>query len=245
MKRMIHVGVGIAVALFFVSGPVAASETEEMTEQVDWDDAAYYAELMDTFVNDDAVVMDTYYDEGQNVLWSQPASELVEAAADVFPQGAEYAMTLDFFEWIAPTLLWLCHEDEGECIDGHKWSGGDFNLFDTSATVAYYEALDPDCSYTGIERIRAKGSSNFVDYCDAYYWGYYRNDADTGWGSTDVRSCSGIGSPPSYRYTLDDSSHVDGYSYTPTGATRVARFRFAVPGAAYHYSEIWLASCLE
>ncbi|MCK9461940.1 MAG: hypothetical protein M0R80_20100 [Proteobacteria bacterium] len=227
----------------------ASAQEEESTQQVDWEDAAYYAELMDTFVNDDGVLMATYYDEAQNVLWSQPASEPVEAAADVFAQGGEYAMTLDFFQWIVPTSLWLCEKDEGDdanCDDAgsfFKWSTGDFALVDTSATVAYYDALDTACSYPGIERVRATGSSNLTDYCDSNYNGYYWNPETDNFYNAYEDSCSGLGTPTIYRYTLDDSPNVDDFTYGDS--ERAARFRFLVPGSTYHYTEIWLASCIQ
>jgi hypothetical protein len=54
MKKGMLLGLGVAVAALLVSGPAAADDvvddTEGTTEFVDWNDAVYYAELMDTWV---------------------------------------------------------------------------------------------------------------------------------------------------------------------------------------------------
>jgi len=224
----------------------ASAQDEDTTEQVDWAEAAYYAELMDTFVNGNGVTMDTYYDEGQNVLWSQPASMTVEAATAALAVDPEHAGTLDTFQWVVPTALWLCHKDEiddSSCSDGHKWVGGDFNLVSVVGSVAIYNALETDCLYEDIERVYAAGNSNLADYCDDNYVGSYYSHASSTYQPADDYWCNyWLGN---YRYYLDDSSHVDYYDYDTSESTPpVAGFKYFVRGLGNHYTRIYLARCL-
>lgn len=221
-------------------GSANASEGES-TQQVNWNDAVNFAELSDTFINSDGILMATYYDAGQNVLWSQPASRPVESAADVFPFGAEYASALDSFQWIVPTSLWLCYEDTGTCTTGEKWSSGDFDLSGVDDNYARFVTVDNDCLYEDIERVRATGGSNLTDYCDAYYCGNYHDHSTNNWDNATSDWC---GSFTTYYYGLDESSAVNGYEYDSSeSSVPVAQFQFHVPGAIYFYSEIWLARC--
>jgi hypothetical protein len=237
---------GMALVLGFAG---IASAQDETTEQVDWEDAATYAELMDEFVSDDDVAMETYYDEAQNVLWSQPAAEPVEAAAEVFAQGAEYAATLDFFQWIVPVVLWLCDNNESSdanCASGtnYKWAEGDFHLLGTAGNTATYAADSQNCTYSSIDRIRVRGSSNYVDYCDDDFLGYYSTTEGPWQGDPAYDSCGQTWYGTSW-YELDDSPNINNRTYyTSLSEANVARFRFYVYKSVY-YSVIQIRNCIE
>jgi len=221
----------------------ASAQDEETTEQVDWADAAYYAELMDTWVNDNGIEMNTYYDDAQNLLWSMPSSLKVEAAAEAFAVGPEHAGTLLITQWIVPTSLWLCIEDEGDdptCADGYKWGTGDFGLYEVVDKTAVYHALDTGCGYDNIERVYASGTSGPTNYCPNSFKGYYRDSY--WWFTADDFWCNYW--LYTYRYYLDDSVNIDDFYYDTYGSVRVARFRFVVD-SSYYYTEIWLASCIQ
>jgi opacity protein-like surface antigen len=58
-----------AIAVLAFAAPALAQDDEA---EVDWDEAIEFAELTDTYV-ENGVEWETYYDELQNVMWSQPA----------------------------------------------------------------------------------------------------------------------------------------------------------------------------
>jgi hypothetical protein len=220
----------------------ASARDEDTTEQVDWSEAANYAELMDTFVNSNNVEMATYYDEGQNVLWSQPASMSVEDATAELAKDPEGAMLDSISQWILPTALWLCLDDAGTSC--YKWSSGDISFVSVTGNVAKYIASNDNCGVEGIERIWASATSGNVDYCDEpdyiYYRGYYRNEADTNWiVAMDDYSClTWLGAT---RYYIDEPD-MTGLDYDFGSDRRAVRFRFYSGGDPY-YSDLWVRSC--
>jgi hypothetical protein len=237
-----------ALALCFAG--TASAQDEDTSQQVDWEEAATYAELTDTWVNDSDVEMATYYDEAQNVLWSQPASMSVEEGAAVLTKGPEYAETLLVSTWVLPTVLWLCGKDEADdsgCDDGdvtnYKWGSDDIELEGTYGNLAIYHAacLDPeDGLYQLIQRVYAKGTSYTTDYCEAGYEGAY-HDGST-WVAAEENWCTQL---TIYNYYLDESTDVDDYEYDVTESTPpVAAFKYPVTGSSYRYSQIFLARCL-
>jgi hypothetical protein len=229
----------------------ASAQEEDTTEQVDWNDAANYAELMDTFTNSSDVEMATYYVEGQNVLWSQPASMSVEDATAELAKDPEGAGLDSISQWVVPTSLWLCDNNKSSdttCTSGtnYKWGGGDFSLDHVSGLYAYYVADSLDCSYESIERIRSMGSSNVADYChgdDGDYRGYY-SAVGGGWSSpVDDDWCGHI---TTYFYGIDDSSHITNRTYDGTSGENVVRFRFWVTAEnLYYYTVVSIGTCLR
>ena len=251
MKAFVCAAIAALVMVGFVGiagASDASMEEEAYSVQVDWDDAVEWAELMDTYLNDDGDVIDVYYDEGQNVLWDQPASEPVEAAAEVFPLGAEKAGALLFTQRVVPTSLWLCDNDEDDdtnCTSGtnYKWGSDEIGLDYVDGVHAYYfasEANGNPCSIDSIERIRSTGSSSTTDYCDANYLGYY-NDLSSGWEPAEDDWCFALFGQ--YIYGLDESDAVDDYEYDLYGDVDAALFEYRV-GLLTFYSELRVLNCL-
>ena len=238
------------VALVVSFAGAASAQEEDTTQSVDWEDAAYYGELMDTFVNAKGVEMSTYYDEAQNVLWSQPAAMKMEEAVEALSAGPEKAGTLLITQWVVPMLLWLCDYNESAdelCTSGtnYKWnSAGDFYLDYIAGTTAFYNTDWADCAMSSIERVRAKGGSSTTNYCsagDSDYRGYYWTTSAT-WAVADDDSCYTLSGY--YYYNVDDSSHITNRTYGGYSATRVVKFRYETGGDIYA-TEIWLQGCLE
>lgn len=252
MKAFVCAAIAALVMVGFVGiagASDASMEEEAYSVQVDWDDAVEWAELMDTYPNDDDVMIAVYYDEGQNVLWDQPASEPVEAAAEVFPLGAEKAGALLFTQRVVPTSLWLCDNDEDDdtnCTSGtnYKWGSDEIGLDYVDGVHAYYfasEANGNPCSIDSIERIRSTGSSSTTDYCDGYYRGKYYDQNAPGFTDADDYWCLAI--LGIYTYGLDESDQVDDYEYDLYGDEDAAQFKYRV-GLAYYYSNLKILNCL-
>jgi hypothetical protein len=243
-RRMLKCALALALVAGF-AGRASASQVvaeEETTQVVDWDDAAYYAELMETYVDDNGVWLNVYYDEGQNVLWSQPVDVSLEEAAEALIKGSEHAETLLITQWVVPTVLWLCDYNESadaNCTSGtnYKWGSGDFALDHVSGNYAYYTADDPPCEMTSIERVRAKGTSNYSDYCDDNYLGqYYHNGS---WPTAEEYSC--YLAYLKFYYDLDESTGLVNETYL-SGAY-VARFIYYSSGTQYR-SYVSIATCI-
>jgi hypothetical protein len=243
---------GMALVLGFAG--IASAQDDGTTEQVDWDDAAYYAELMDTFVNGHGVIMNTYYDGGQNVLWSQPASVKVEEATAALAEGPEHAMTLDTFQWVVPTSLWMCHYDAGTnptCNLGtnYKWDSDDFVLVTVTGNWAYF-STDSNlaaCMKYGIDRIRSSGTSNTYNYCSGEgrdYDGWVYDPAGNiiaAEGATE-EWCSN--SMYIFYYYVDISDDLDNETYNNWNSIDAARFRYLVSGE-YYRTVVSVMGCLE
>jgi hypothetical protein len=245
---------GVALVLGFAG--IASAQEDGTTEQVDWDDAAYYAELMDTFVNGHGVLMDTYYDEGQNVLWSQPASVKVEEAAAALAEGPDHAMALDTFQWVVPKLLWMCNYnavDNPTCNIGtnYKWGATDFVLVTVTGNWAYF-STDSNlaaCMKYHIERIRSSGTSAGYNYCsgeDDDYDGYVHDGSGTlilAEGATEEWCTSSM---YNYYYYVDisDDLHLDDETYNNWNSIYAARFRYLVSGE-YYRTVVSVMGCLE
>ena len=240
------------VALVMGFAGAASAQEEETTEFVDWNDAVYYAELMDTWVNDDGVEMSTYYDEAQNLLWSQPADLPVDAAAKAFAVGPDYAETLLITQWVVPMLLWLCdndgHEDDDpNCIEGTNFklsTAGNFHLDSVVGRTAFYHTNSGPCELSSIERLRAKGGSSTTNYCDAEdsdYTGYYFTTSSQ-WALADGDTCYSFISW--YYYMIDDSNHITNRTYGGYSSTRVAKFKYK-SGGDFYGTEVWLEGCLQ
>jgi hypothetical protein len=242
MKKVILMCAVLGLLLVSVNASASEDVEEETTQVVDWDDAAYYAELMETYVDDNDVWLNVYYDEGQNVLWSQPVDVSLEEAAEALIKGSEYAETLLITQWVVPTVLWLCDNNESSdanCTSGtnFKWGSGDFALDYVSGNYAYYTALDPPCEATSIERVRAKGTSNYSDYCDDAYYGQYNNGT---WHTAEDYSC--YLAYLKFYYDLDESSGISNQTYL--SGSYVARFIYYSSGTQYR-SYVSLATCIE
>jgi hypothetical protein len=246
MDRMKTLLCALACALVASFALGASAQDEETSEQVDWAEAAEYAELMDTWVNAKDVEMATYYDEAQNVLWSQPAAMSVEDATAELAEDPEGAMLDSISQWIVPKVLWLCGKDESDdsgCDDGdvtnYKWAAGDFSLSEVDDNWAYYNAESMGCSnYTDVERIYTRGTSYVTDYCDGnFYAKYYVGSSAY---SPDEDDC--YRSLLDYYYYLDDSSHINNRTYSGYGE-KVMRYRFLAD--QYYYVVVSIASCLE
>jgi hypothetical protein len=241
---------GMALMLGFAG--IASAQEEDTTQQVDWDDAVNYAELMDTWVNDDSIEMNTYYDDAQNVLWSQPADLPIEAAAKAFAVGPKYAETLLITQWVVPMSLWLCDndkDDDSSCTSGtnYKWTtAGDFYLVEVISPTAYYVTDYSPCVMSSIERVRSQGGSSTTNYCDdagSDYDGYYAHgDGAFHAAAGDEEWCSypfGY-----YYYYVDDSDDISGETYTEYNPTNIVKFRYK-SGGTFYYTLVTFMGCLE
>jgi hypothetical protein len=204
---------------------------------------------MDTFVNGGGVTMETYYDEGQNVLWSQPASMSVEEATAALAEDPEEAMLDSISQWIVPYGLWLCDNNESadaNCTSGtnYKWSGDDISLAGTSEHYAYFYARHLDCAYSSIERVYSVGMSSDTDYCDGgLYLGSYRTaSSPPTWAPAEDDWCGSYYA--THYYGLDDSSHITNRTYDTYDSEYVVRFRFWAD-SSWHYTIVYLQSCWE
>ena len=246
MRKSILLVLGIAMAAIIAGPSIASAQEEGTTEQVNWPAAAEYAELVDTYANDDGVVLNTYWDDVQNILWSQPASLSVEAAAAAFTVGPEHAANLLITQWIVPTSLWLCDNNkvgDTNCAEGtnYKWASGEITFSSSLGEYATFVANnDPNtCIMSSIERMRVVGTSSFTDYCDAYYIGKYYHST-VYWAAED-NDCDLY--KTGYFYWADESTGLVNETYNcEDPGTPVARFQFWVSGKT-HYSTLVLAGC--
>ena len=90
-------------ALTFSTGAWADESDLPETEEVDWEEALEFAELVDWHVENGETWV-TYHDELQGVMWSQPASTTDRQVLEFFLAEPDERGTLDFciYQWLVP-----------------------------------------------------------------------------------------------------------------------------------------------
>jgi hypothetical protein len=207
-----------AFAVLAFADPALAQNDEA---EVDWDEAIEFAEVTDTYVEND-VEWVTYYDELQNVMWSQPADATPEAVKAYFTGDRETLKDwglddLCLINWPVPNQL--------KFVDGaSSWTyyNADFSLYATGsnykrwATDIGHGLLDIDTSVTASVR-------NSYSYCGNYQNRLYYPETTTYY--TPESDTCGTFLGTTY-YSAYDTSEVENWSYTSYGTFYVSRHRF-------------------
>jgi hypothetical protein len=219
------------VAAFAVLAFASTARAQNDEAEVDWDEAMEFAEVTDTYVENN-VEWVTYYDELQNVMWSQPKDATPEAVKAYFTGDRETLKDwglddLCAINWPVPNQL--------KYVDGSSsWTyyNDDFELYSSSSTVKKWVTdisdlgVDIDTSVTASVR-------NAVSYCgDFHHRIYYPNDG--GYFNPDSSTC-GTFLGVTY-YSAYDESHIENWTYDPGGTYShdVSRHRVFVCDA-YRY----------
>jgi hypothetical protein len=211
MKVLITLA-GALCVLAFAAGAKAQNE-----EAVDWDEAIEFADLVDTDV-ENGTTWETYYDELQNVMWSQPADAPAEAVKAYFSGDQETLegngwLDLCIINWPSPDYIIISPKsdplDEDTYTSFAFVTGGDY--------LKVWEAVTWG-SYDDVDNYVAGRVSNNINY-KASYVGYVFDQSIPGWDYADWDDASGTGP---YYYPANHNSTVEDWEYpnlTSTGVT--------------------------
>jgi hypothetical protein len=235
MKLLATLVCAFAVLVFANTARAQDDEAE-----VDWDEAIEFAEVTDTYVENN-VEWVTYYDELQNVMWSQPADATPEAVKAYLSGDRETLKDsgLDDFcliNWPSPLYMEI----------RPHYSGATYEFWD----FAYLGAGSGGAAYHKVWAGVANGSlydvdyyiysvvKNSIDYTDGNYNGRFWDQGLTpdNWDTTCDNESSDCYSGTCYYYVYEDGDVLD-YFYPTWTCKRVARHEvFACD--FWRYSEI-------
>jgi hypothetical protein len=239
MKMLITLA-GALTVLAFSAGAWAQDE-----EAVDWDEAIEFAEITDTYV-ENGVTWETYYDELQNVMWSQPADASPEAVLAYHNGDLEKAKDLGLdcnVYWPYPEYLKILVGTSG---DPETFTS--FNLDYSGPLVKRYEAVTWGAldDVDGYVTSRLYNRTNYCSEHEGYVW---EQDTEAGGGSggdpywdfANSDNCQFFLNTylyTSYHWTtvedweyLDDTTtSVTGHSFYACGETRVVYLVLSVVG---------------
>jgi len=189
--------------------------------EVDWEEAVYFAELVETYKNDDCEMINVFWDEEQRVMWDQPV-DMTEKEALEELQGSSPLERID--TRIVPYKLTFCFNDSCTSYDEYGLAYTGIN-----GTSSYWMAMGAQTYTNNVDRIKASGRSYLNDYRTVWHGQYYDGsywDAESqttgSWGTT------------YYFYHLDEETMLDDESY-PVVGYHVARFAYK-PSTTWYYS---------
>jgi hypothetical protein len=198
----------------------SAGATAQNDEAVDWDEAIEFAEVTDTYVENN-VEWVTYYDELQGAMWSQPADASPEAMKAYFTGDKETLKDLGL-DWIC-AINWPV-PNQMTINDGHgtttTFYNADFSLDSSNTTTRWWITNMPSAWYD-VDGSVAGSVRNAVSYCDDYQ-NRVVNQGGTGL-VYDSDTC-GTFYGTTY-YSVSDSSHVENWDYDDS-EQNVTRHRF-------------------
>jgi hypothetical protein len=196
--------------------------------EVDWEEAVYFAELVETYENDDGEVMNVFWDEEQRVMWDQPVDMTAEEALAEFNGTSLSGSRLE--TRIVPQSLTFCLNDSCTSYDVYS-----FLLYTgTSGTKSYWTVMGAKYYLNNVDRIKSTGRSYLYDYRSNWYGQYYDPNGSGGYWGADSQTTGNLWSY--YYYHIDESSHLDNESY-PAYGDQFARFAYK-RGSTWYYSYV-------
>jgi hypothetical protein len=209
-----------AIAVLAFAAPALAQNDEA---EVDWDEAIEFAEVTDTYVENN-VEWETYYDELQNVMWSQPADATPEAVK-AYLSGDQDKLEDLGLDWEICIVNWplpysmTIDDDHG---NSPTFTYNDFYVSYSSSTSKIWTTTI-SAPWYDVDGSVASSVRTTSNYCGNYQNLMFGGGAG-GVFSPDNSNC--IGPLFGYYYLWSsDSSHVEDWYYT-YGITWVARHRF-------------------
>ena len=243
MNRMkVLVGALLAGLVLGFAGGAGAQEEEAIEQEAapDWDRAFENAYVIDTF-EEQGVVWETYLDEEQGLMWSQPvgaSEEDVMEAATSGGKGGEGLLEDCIYFGLVPYTLTIY--DTAESYETLSYSLGE---------IAYSGTCGENCvRYTGCGNVEFNDINGYLhsyarsptNYCDSdgYNARYWDLDSGGGWNdNNDDQDCA-TESPYTY-HEMKEAGDVAGetqwdYHYV---ATKVARHEYYACDF-WHYVEV-------
>ncbi len=202
MKKLTTTMASALAVLLLASGAWAGDfEAQEVTENVDWEEAIEWAELVETYERDGRT-WEVYLDEEQALMWEQPTP------SDLGPgETMEDSRTV----YVNPFSLKFCHN--ANCSSSTGFTSFTYCSACSTRTTRVWYALGGG-SISNVDRIIAYGNSSTTDYCDNDYYGYYNDLEETSqpyWRLADNRDC-GYGLL-GYWYEIDESGDLSNWTY--------------------------------
>jgi hypothetical protein len=243
MKRMMFVGVGIAVALFFVSGPVAASAEEtpivsyedtpyiDAEGNIDYELAKDYAELVDSYTDENGTKWEVWLDEFGGHMWTE--SLTVDGIL-----GFEDLFVPYYVVVYRSGQPYVYYSIPGSTC-GHMWYVGSCGThcykWDACSDSSQYS-----CDPVDVTRVAAHATSD-DDYCDANYIGYFHYpDGAGGWEFTDSYTCGTVGGSSWYALDDDDPNGTTDYGV----GEKMVRWHYHVSSVAYYTDVYYYGPCI-
>jgi hypothetical protein len=218
MKLLATLVCAFAVLVFANTARAQDDEAE-----VDWDEAIEFAEVTDTYVENN-VEWVTYYDELQNVMWSQPADATPEAVKAYLSGDQETAKDLGLdctVVWPVPEYLKIS-PTAGPPAVVHTYTS--FNLVYDGPVFKRWEAVTWG-AYSDVDNYVDGRLYNRTSYCSTYEG--YVNDQTSGWIGADVDTCTGTSV---FYYRSYHSSTVENWVYPNLTSTPVTGHAFYACG---------------
>ena len=230
MRNMILL-VPCAIIVGFAGNASAQEVSMETVDEaeVDWEEAVYFAELVETYKNDDGEMINVFWDEEQRVMWVQPVDMTEKEALDEL-QGSSPLERID--TRIIPYLLTFCFNDS--CTSSDVYSTLAYT--GTAGTSSYWIAMGAQFYSSNVDRIKASGRSYLNDYSTNWHGQYYEPGSDYFDAESETTSSWGT---TYYFYHLDEETNLDNESY-PVVGYHVARFAYK-PSTTWYYSYVQYA----
>ena len=230
MKKMTMMVLCALAAAAFSLGAAAQEVSMEGVDEaeVDWEEAVYFAELVETYKNDDGEMINVFWDEEQRVMWDQPVDMTEKEALDEL-QGSSPLERID--TRIIPYTLTFCFNDSCTSSDVYATLA----YMGVDGTSSYWMAMGAQVYSNNVDRIKASGRSYLNDYRTNWHGQYYD---DGEWPNADNETTGSWGSTY-YFYHLDESDDIDNWSY-PKVNYHVARFIYK-PSTTWYYSYVQYA----
>jgi len=198
-------------------------DTTDLADEVDYEEAVEYGELINVFEDDEGDEWEVYYDEFQSFMWEQRAELSDEEAVGSLKGGDLDTVTLmspDSLTIYTHVYNWFFHTCTASYNPGAMYTS--FFADGMCGTNCYRWSFwgAPYLCVYGVSAVANTGSSNLCDFgwCD-HVCRYY----DSGWQDSDNCSCEQ--GATEYKYY---NSHfgIDDISY-PTW-TDVVRYEYLI-----------------
>ncbi len=194
------------------------------TGEVDWPLVEQWAQVVDTFVDEEGLTINVYLDLFEEIMWEAPATGVgLDGGSRVVLMTPNY---LRFYWEGGGSFTW--YRTAGDLVYAGTCSGMR-NCYEWRNNVG-------QCP-ENIDRVRANAYTPYVnDYCDEDYEGKYdRDPGDSSpgyWADPDDSHCTEWFTWPK-QYYIDDNSHIDDFDYYTGGTDYVVKFRYKISGTSY------------